>query len=228
MNPFTTLIFGELHHFYLVEGDTNTSYEFLLEFLKEKNIKRQNIALDEEYEAINMETIPTIKLYQSQKSSNEGKKIIIIRSKTINHEAEHALLKMCEEPTPDTFIFILLPSLSAVRGTLRSRAHIINMPSEIGEADKLAVNFLKCSLSDRMDMITEIIGEHKDAETSAPLRNSARELVDAITKLAHKTYKFPYSKFDQEKLNNLISAHKLLSTSGAAVKMILEHLALVL
>jgi hypothetical protein len=228
MNPLKSLIIGELHHFYLIEGNINSSYEFLLEFLQEKNIERQNIALDEEYESIKMETIPIIQRYQSQKSSFDGQKILIIRAKTINHEAEHALLKVCEEPTPDTFIFILLPSLSAIHSTLRSRAHIIHMPSVALDADKMAVNFLKANKETRIDMVAEVIAEHKDADTSAPLRDSARELVDALSKLAHKTYKFPYTKEDQEKLNHLIEAHKFLSTSGASVKMILEQLALVL
>lgn len=228
MNPFSNLIHMPMHHFYLVEGDIENAYTYLLDFLILNSIEKENIALDEVYESIGVDQVSTIHEHHGERSSSVGKKIIIIRTKSINEIAEHALLKMCEEPTEDTIIFILIPSLSSVRGTLRSRAHIVNMPESVSTYNKVAVEFLRANKNERIEMIAEIIAKHKDDDTSAPLRDTARVLVDALLTLLHKTYKFPYSKNDQENLNHLIQAHKYLSTSGASVKMILEHLALML
>ncbi len=228
MNPLSNLIHVPMHHFYLVEGGIDSTYSYLLEFLKINNIERENIALDEVYESIGVGEVSTIQEHHSERGSNIGKKIILVRTKSINEVAEHALLKVCEEPTEDTIIFILIPSLSSVRGTLRSRAHIVRMPSVVSAYDKVAVEFIKVNKNERMEMIAEIIAKHKDNDTSAPLRDEARELVDALLTLSHKVYKFPYGSNDKEKLNHLIQAHKYLSTSGASVKMILEHLALML
>ena len=228
MNPLSNLIHVPMHHFYLGEGGIDSTYSYLLEFLKINNIERENIALDEVYESIGVGEVSTIQEHHSERGSNIGKKIILVRTKSINEVAEHALLKVCEEPTEDTIIFILIPSLSSVRGTLRSRAHIVRMPSVVSAYDKVAVEFIKVNKNERMEMIAEIIAKHKDNDTSAPLRDEARELVDALLTLSHKVYKFPYGSNDKEKLNHLIQAHKYLSTSGASVKMILEHLALML
>lgn len=217
-----------MHHFYLVEGDLHSTYESLLDFLSSKDLSKENIALDELYESIGVEQAEILHSHINEKSSNNGVKIIIIRAQSINAVAEHALLKICEEPTDNTIIFILIPSISGILGTLRSRAHIIRMPNVIGEYDKVAVDFLKVDKNSRIDIIAEIIANHKDDDTSAPLRDDARMLVDQIMKLCEKSYKFPYSKDDQAKLHHLMDAHKYLSTSGASVKMILEHLALVL
>lgn len=228
MNPLSNLIHMPMHHFYLVEGELENTYTNLLDFLKLNNIEKDNIALNEVYESIGVEQVSILQEHHSERSSNLGKKIIIVRTKSINEIAEHALLKMCEEPTKDTIIFILIPSLSSVRGTLRSRAHIIRMQGMVSAYDKVAVTFMKVNKNERMEMIAEIIAKHKDDDTSAPLRDEARELVDALLTLSHKVYKFPYESNDKEKLNHLIQAHKYLSTSGASVKMILEHLALML
>ncbi len=229
-NIFNTLIPDNLNHFYLIEGDVESSRELLISFLDEREYVNEGNVLDEYYESLNVEANSILQSHHSEKSG-DGKKIIIVRTKDITSVAEHALLKMCEDPTEDTHIFILIPSISSIPDTLRSRAQIIKMPRTTMQADILAVNFMKVSKNERMDIIAEIIKKYKDdkeVETSAPLRDEARSLVDALATLAHKTYKFPYSIQDQEKLSDLINAHRYLSTSGASVKMILEQLALVL
>ncbi len=227
MNPFTTGILGPLHHFYLVEGESVLGREALLSFLTEDQLPTE-IILDEWYESLDVAASEVIHGYQTIKTAEGTRKILIVRTQDITSVAEHALLKMCEEPARETHIFIFLPNISGVPDTVRSRAHIIRLPKTTGESDIQAVTFMKVNKNERIDMIAEIIKKHKDTETSAPLRAEAMEFVCALEGLLHKTYTFPYTKEQQEHLQILLSAQKYLSTSGASVKMILEGLALVL
>lgn len=78
----------------------------------------------------------------------------------------------------------------------------------------------------RIKEVADIIVLHKNDIDSASLRDDAKDLVNSLEILIHQSSKL--TKEDSWRLGEIIKARKYLSTPGASVKMILEHLSLVL
>ena len=95
--------------------------------------------------------------------------------------------------------------------------------------DKDDHSFIASNKNERIEYITEIIKRNKESVGSGGLRNEAIELVNGIERAFHlklKTQK--ENKEVQFILEELSSAREFLGTPGASVKMILEHIALVI
>ncbi|MCC6323348.1 hypothetical protein IT400_01000 [Candidatus Nomurabacteria bacterium] len=229
MNTFEVKIGNNLFQTYFIECTQPNTKEDFLQYLQIQNIQiyaNPNV-LNEVYESFTIDNVRTLNEHHNQRSSNEGKKIFIIEALTINHEAHNALLKMFEEPTVDTHFFFLIPRVDTLPDTLKSRAHIIyedHKDNILGY--KEAIEFIGKSPNERMEIITKIIAKNKNTETSAPLRDDARVLLDACEYVIRENTK----NIDTDtswKLGELLKAKKYLSTPGASVKMILEHIALI-
>ena len=179
-----------------------------------------------------MDDIPQIKDWHQRLGLGQGKKICIIATKFINREAEQALLKIIEEPTDWTHFFIVVPDSSLLLPTILSRVHVVKTKfskednTNLKEAAKF---FLAYSLKDRVEHVSLIIKDNKEVENSGALRHYATSLVNEIE--AQIYLKFKKNKKDQNFqfiLGELAKARNYLSLPGASVKMILEHLALIL
>jgi hypothetical protein len=135
---------------------------------------------------------------------------------------------MFEEPTADTHFFFLIPRVDTLPETLKSRAHLIyeDHTQNVLGIDK-AEAFLSQDPRGRIESIGAIIAKHKSAETSAPLRDEARMLLDACEYVIRKQEKEINENLHFQ-LGELLKAKKYLSTPGASVKMILEHIACVI
>lgn len=230
MNSFDEKIGNNLFQTYFIECTSHDTRAQLLDYLESKGINtysNPNI-LNETYEAFTIDHVRLLNEYHSKKSINDGKKIFIIQALTINHEAHNALLKIFEEPTSDTHFFFLLPRIDILPDTLKSRAHLIyenHKNNVLGEEE--AKTFINQSAKDRIERVATMIAKNKNMETSAPLRDEARILLDACEYVIRTNTK----NIDSEtawKLEELIKAKNYLSTPGASVKMILEHVALVI
>lgn len=230
MNTYDTKIGSNLFQTYFIEC---TNADTRLEFIKYLNsigieIEGNPNVLYENHESFTIDHVRVLNEHHSEKSANSGKKIFIIEALTINHEAYNALLKMFEEPTENTHFFFLIPRVDILPDTLKSRAHLVYEDNN-GKIlyEKQANDFLAMSRNNRIDYIAKIVAQHKSADTSAPLRDEARALLDACEYLMHEKVK----NIDGEqawKFEEILKAKKYLSTSGASVKMILEHIALVI
>jgi hypothetical protein len=124
----------------------------------------------------------------------------------------------------------VVPDASLLLGTILSRVHLIkNIQNDNKVEDKFAEDFIKSSPSLRIEKVTDIIKEFKDNENSGGLRNRAISLINGIEKIIYKKWK---ENVDDENLkfilNELKTCRDFLSTPGASVKMILEHIALVI
>ncbi len=161
---------------------------------------------------------------RQQRSSLSSKKFFLVVADSLTHEAQNALLKTLEEPTADTFIFIAVPSAQSLLPTLLSRVLIINLESDgqISDVAKLAQEFLTAKISDRFDLIEQIIGkEHPD-------RARAREFVAALAKaFRQKTDPKDWTAEQSFAAAELIKAEKYLGEPASLAKIILEHLALI-
>ena len=231
MDVFEKLFPKDLYHSYVIEGNPQILASKLLDFLEfrgEVESKSPDV-LCQTYEAFTMDDSFVVKEWHSRSGITDGKKICILATNFINREAEQTLLKIIEEPAVNTHFFIVVPDSSALLETIISRTHVIKIDNQNDkEINKIVTKFISFSPKERVEMIASIIKENKDEENSGKLRAYAILLVNEIESIF-------YQKFKKDKNNKKIlfileelqKGRVYLSTPGASVKMILEHLALI-
>lgn len=221
-----------LYHSYIVEGDGNDIAIELLRFLEDRGEIENNSpdVLSQSYESFNIENSLEIKNWHSQLGIGSGKKICIITTNFINREAEQTLLKIIEEPGVNTHFFIIVPDSSVLLPTIISRTHVVRIePQKDIEIERRVINFIKLERKERIDEVAIIIKENKDEENSGKLRHYATLFVNELENIFYKRFKENINdKNTKFILDELKKSRGYLSTPGASVKMILEHLALVI
>jgi len=231
---FEQLFPKDLYHSYVIEGEPETTGAFFLKFLEKRGEIESNSpdVLCQTYESFTMNDGSQIKDWHSRSGITEGKKICIIATKFINREAEQTLLKIVEEPAVNTHFFIIVPDASVLLDTIISRTHVIKIKQSSNshlEIKKDALEFILSSVADRIKKVAEIIKNNKSEDSSGQLRFYATSFVNELEIIFHEKFiKNRTDKKIQFILNELQKSREYLSTPGAAVKMILEHLALVL
>ncbi len=229
---FNNLFPDELYHSYVIEGDPTTLPFEILKFLENKNhIEKQSTdTFIQMYDSFTIDDSKKIKEWHSEKGISKGKHVCVIGAKFINHDAERTLLKIIEEPGEQTHFFIIIPNSHVLLDTILSRVHLIKInesESKINIGD--VEDFLKSSKTKRIDTIATIIDGHKDDVGSGGLRYSAIELVNSLEKIIYEKWKKDKnSKELQFSLEELRKARDYLSLPGSSVKMVLEHIALVI
>lgn len=221
-----------LYHSYIIEGEGNEAAIELLSFLEARGEIESNSpdVLCQSYESFTMDDSLEIKDWHSRRGIGTGKKVCIISTKFINREAEQTLLKIIEEPAVNTHFFIIVPDSSVLLPTIISRTHTIKIEQQNDiEIEKRAISFIKSQAKERIDEVAIIIKENKDEESSGKLRFYATSFVNALESIFYKRFKENINdKNTKFILDELQKSRGYLSTPGASVKMILEHIALVI
>lgn len=226
-------IFPEnLYHSYVIEGSPEGMVYSLFEFLEIRGEVNRNSpdVMISIYESFTVTDGEMIKEWHKNKPIDGKKKVCIIGTKFINREAEQTLLKVIEEPNTHTHFFIVIPDSSLLLDTILSRVHLIKN-TERSNDDELsfAKEFIKLNPSKRIDKIAEVIKEFKDEEGSGGIRYKAISIINSIERIVYNEWKSDIS--DEEKkfiLNELKDCRNYLSIPGSSVKMVLEHVALVI
>jgi len=234
MSEFEKLFPKDLYHSYVIEGEPEKTGLLLLKFLEKRgDIESQSPdVLFQIYESFTMEDSEEIKNWHSKYGISKSKKVCIIATKFINREAEQTLLKIIEEPAEGTHFFIIVPDSSLLLPTILSRVQLIKITKGIDEdkeISKKALSFLTSTPKNRIDMVASIIKENKDEENSGQLRYYAISFLNELESIIYQ--KFKKDKGDKKiefSLNEIGKCREYLSVSGASVKMILEHIALVI
>lgn len=159
-------------------------------------------------------------------------KVVIISASRVYHEAQNVLLKLFEEPPKGAFLFLVMPSLGGLLPTLRSRVQILATPvprqgSGRREIAEPAEQFLAASKEKRSVLIKKLTNG-KDEEERRELRDEAIAILNDVEMLA-------YAKFGKEHggeaaalLSDIATLRGHLYDRSAPVRMILEHLSLVI
>lgn len=229
---FQSLFPKNLYHSYVLEGNPEEivySLRIYLEDRGEVNKQSEDVSINL-YDSFAIQDSQKIKEWYQNKPTGGKKKICIIGAKFINREAEQTLLKMIEEPTVDSHFFIVVPDSSLLLSTILSRVHLIKNGAGLDNEElKRAEDFLSLNLSGRIEKVGEIIKEFKDNENSGGLRHNAISLINGIERVIYEKWKKDLNnedlKFILEELKN---CREFLSTPGASVKMILEHISLII
>jgi hypothetical protein len=140
------------------------------------------------------------------------------------------LLKIFEEPARGTHFFLVVPDSSVLLGTILSRAHVIKKENKTDTELKTKVEkFISSSPKERLDTVAEIIERNKDNEGSGSLRHEAIEFINQIESCLFEKAKIKDNYGEYSFIfDELKKSRFYLGTPGAGVKMILEHIALVL
>ncbi len=214
-----------LHHAYCLHGSNDLVGFFI--FLEEHlNIPTRGNPdfWHGQFESLGIDEARQIKEMQQRTAANDGaKKVFVISTDTITHEAQNALLKVFEEPTIDTHFFLLMPSAEVLLPTLRSRVVMVRaaVADSVGtseEAERLATQFLAASKGKRMALLKPLM-EEKD-------KRAALSFVDQVLKICSRS---PQDVQTHRKdLEELLAMRSYLNDRSAGVKSILEYLALIL
>jgi DNA polymerase III delta prime subunit len=151
-------------------------------------------------------------------------KAIVIGANRAYHEAQNALLKLFEEPPKNTYLFLILPSLGGLLPTLRSRVQIQGRKIEGREykVSEEAEKFLKATKEKRSAIIKKLATGSDEEE-----RRENRDEVIAIVNGVEAALATDVAK-NAETLREVATLRGYLYDRSAPVRMILEHLSLVL
>ena len=169
-----------------------------------------------------------------------GRKIFIIETMFATVEAQNALLKIFEEPTVGTHFFVITPSAAIFLPTLLSRVIVVRhggetqiigknkhvqgdgTPTGVSAARGLAVDFLAASKTARLALVADIIEEKE--------KGRAVDFVDELIKVLHlNTSPAKDSSVfkDSAVFSELLHCREYLSDRSASLKLLLEHVALI-
>ena len=209
MDIFEKIFAGNLHHAYLLVGGGFADVD---ETLKNQGTIAPEIRKTV-CDTLNIDLARDIAESSGRKSFSGGKKFFLISANIITEEAQNSMLKIFEEPAPDTHFFVFLPQ-DTLLPTLRSRMQVIKLSSYQVESQE---NILKKPLAERLALVKEITDGISDEE------KTKQDAIILLNRIEDEIYQNSVEKA----ANNLALCQKTraaLYDRGAPVKMILENL----
>lgn len=215
------------HHAYFIHSFEN-AVEKVKDFLKKKfgfEHKQNPDFFHEKYETLSIDESRKIKELHASKSFLEGsRRIFIIESANITHEAQNSLLKIFEEPHEYTHFFLIMPSVNVLLPTLRSRLHIIQSEDRVATSEALstAKKFLALSKKDKVAFVDDIA---KDISDEKAEKSQAIEFLSALEVLIYKKDGLK-SKDSVRALEAIAKARDYMNDRSPSIKQLLEYVAL--
>jgi hypothetical protein len=219
---------GALHHAYCIEGDKESILKQLNDFFR-KHLDFPTEGNPDywqgEYDTLGIDHGRMIKeVHATRPFGEHGKKIYVIMTNNITHEAQNALLKIFEEPQQGHHFFIVMPSAESLLPTLKSRLQIVRDEDKKNEAEvEFAELFLDSALPERLNMTKEITDAIKDETKTKAFAISFLGTLERVM----KKRRGPISVNDVSVFNEILKAKGYLEDRSSSVKTILEHIALV-
>lgn len=213
------------HHAYLVPGKWSEMRKALTERVEQEF----NITLHRspdywlgEYGTMGIDDARVLAEQQTRKAVDKGVKVFIIAFDFITSEAQNALLKVFEEPTPRTHFFVVTPIADAFLPTLRSRLAPLRVTNDQQPTtDNKTKEFLQGNMQARLKVIEPIVEEKDKAGALALLDGVERELHSGgTTALTDAEILFA--------LRELEVMRGYLRDRAPSVKMILEYVTLMI
>lgn len=225
-------------HAYFVAGENEQAIEAATAFAEQK-LGREKIHTHDlvvlRYELFSVEEGRKLMSIACAAPVIGDQKVIIISAKRFFHEAQNALLKLFEEPPQGVVLILVIPSAGVLLPTLRSRLTELPVASALVPQYSETVRlFLKADAAERQNILEKLIARSKSdkddekqqarseavrlAEDFVRASQSARE----TTKDTHNIHELRLFEYD------LLRFIPLLNTRSAPLKLIFEHLLLVI
>ena len=220
-----------LHHANLLVGEKDALLSSLFSFLQTEHGIRsaQNPNFTELHvESLGIAESRVLIERQSSTGFGGGKKIFIISAPSLTGEAQNALLKVFEEPTPSTHFFLIVPSEELLLPTLRSRLQKFSLeggPVQKKEENTAAKQFLNAGPKERLMLVEKLVDKKRSKKEDVP------HFLTSLEYILSKHYKglaLENKVSCKEKFIPIWRAKKLLLAPGIGAKLILEELALAL
>lgn len=218
-------------HAFVIEVGVEEGIKVAREWVK----KELGMSLDnnpdivvQRYSLLSVEDARKVGEVAAQAPFSGDKKVVIIAASRVYHEAQNALLKIFEEPPQGTYLFLVIPNVGNLLPTLRSRVQILTTPrpgSGRQEISELATQFLAGSKEKRSAIIKKLT-TGRDEDERRENRDEALALLHGIETAVYQSKKRDASSIAL--LTDIATFRGYLQDRSSPVKMILEHLSLVL
>ena len=219
-----TLDKNNLHHAYLIKTDTGFLDEFLnyLETIDIHTKGNPNFNLIQT-DNFSIDDARDVKAFQGELASTGSEKIIVIVANYISHYAQHALLKVLEDPKDGVHFFFLTPQTHILLDTLKSRFSIIeNKDNKTENLEKEVSTFIKNSKEDRLAFIDKTIKKFEKEESSALLKDYSLNFLNHL----EKELSLKREDRKPEDFEIIWRTKDYINDQGASVKNLLENVAL--
>jgi len=208
------------HHAYLIEGREEAA-ETARAFVREQLGIGPSVHpdfLDIMHETFGVDESRELKELSTRASIGERKAILIFAD-IFTREAQNALLKIFEDPTPHTHFFVVTPYPRALLPTLLSRMEILvlskdNQTKESEEA-VLAKKVREGTTRERFQIIEELLAEED--------KMKAVRFLEALTELLEKELRKGDVKGMEQAFLVASRASSYARDRGASLKQLLEY-----
>lgn len=208
------------HHAYCLVNVKSDDFLVTLEKVHKIDSRGNPDFFHEKYETLGIDESRKIKELHSSKSfTMGGKRIFIIECKGITHEAQNSLLKIFEEPHEHTHFFILMPSVSVLLPTLRSRLYIIEGEKEENSTLVDAKKFLKLTTKEKITYVDDLAKRISDEEAE---KSDAIEFLGALEQVLVENG----VEKNKKALTAILKARDYMQDRSPSTKQLLEFVAL--
>lgn len=142
-------------------------------------------------------------------------KVAFLIAGAITFEAQNALLKVLEEPTSGTYIFINLENLGNILPTFLSRVSILNNTPKVDSTpNNMALDFFRSGLKERFSLIQTLVKKEN--------KTDMKDLIKNLERIAYT------NNASSQNMQDILTAKIFTATRGSSPKMLLEWLSCVL
>lgn len=168
-------------------------------------------------ESFTMADARELKVLAYQRPQQAAYVDLVVVTTAFLREAQHALLKLLEEPPTTTRIHLVVPTVDSLLPTVLSRVQVVKRPQTLQttEESDLFRQFLAASHKERMTLI-DLHHKNKHSHYFIQLFAGAEKYVAKTIKTTPELAHF------------VMESQRLLQSPGASKKMLSEELALVL
>ncbi len=214
------LVFPLRHHAYIVIGERSEVLIDLKSQLSEslgKPLEGHPDVFIADYDLLTVDNSRKLKSLVSGKALAGDNKFILVSIGSATNQAQNALLKVLEEPTLGTYIFLLASSKQMFLPTILSRVEVLFWRSggEVRASDEV-VSFLTATAGNRTSLINTW---HKEELLT---KNFLARFLDGLEYLSMR------SEMASSCRGPIVLARRYLYDSSVLPKLVLEYLSVAL
>lgn len=212
----------QAHHAVVFEGDMRAAETAALSYVEETlgltPRKNPDVSVTH-FEQFTINDARDLKQRAMQAPIGERQVFVLVFEK-VTVPAQHALLKLLEEPAENTHIVLVLPEVGQLLRTVQSRLAYVGCflgePTEVARA----AEFLSAGTQARIKLVQHLYINVKD-DAKIHYRNKARVFLDAVEYQLHQRGVHDHTA----DLREVAFVRQYINDPSSSLKMLLEHLA---